>query len=223
MKQIIIVFSFFLFSNFTFVKINNAQTDAETRALWTFNMAYGTKWQNESKIDTFEIAVFSSQEEFLAFENLAKDRTIHDKPVKILKYSDHDGIREHHIVYVTKNENAYLAFVYQKFKGKNVLIISDRSRQPEYSVINFHSVSESKKFDINTINADEQNLKFSKQLIKLGGSREDLQHLFQVTRQELRIANDKIKLLESECDKKDKQIRELEDEITKLKNSKQKE
>jgi len=210
-KLITIIFVLFLF-----IKIY-AQSDEEQRALWVFNLAYGTTWENESEIDTFTIGVFSSEEDYKAYQNLAQERSIKGKPVKVYKYENYKNFKQHHIVSVSKSENAYLGFVYEKFKGKNDLILSDRSHQLEYSVFNFNDLKETRKLTLNTQLADIQKLRFSDQIIKLAGNREDLQYIFAKTDKELRDTKKELDEIKLESAKKDIKIGELEKEIYQLK------
>jgi hypothetical protein len=69
MKHILLLLFVIQLSN-----ISISQTDSEQRALWIFNIAYGTNWENESDIDTFSIGVFSSEKEYQELFDLSKIR-----------------------------------------------------------------------------------------------------------------------------------------------------
>jgi PAS domain S-box-containing protein len=163
------------------------QTNEEVqRAEWIFNIAWGVTWQDEDQISTFKIGIFSSKTEFDQIKKLAETKNIKGKPVEVIRYSNYTDIQPHHIVYVTRNENAYLGFVYEMMKGKNVLVISDRSKQPEYSVINFNKIDESsQKFTLNMRLGETQGLEFSTQIQKLGGDRDVLQRIYAETNRKL--------------------------------------
>ena len=187
-----------------------SQNGAQDRAMYLFNICYGVTWENEKDIEKITMAVLSDDEEFTALKKLAESRVIGGKPVEVTKYENHEDIKEHHVIYITQSENAYLAFIYEKFNGKNVLIVSDRSKEPQYSVINFRDFKEGlKKFDINKILADEQKLKLSNQILKLGGNREVLQELYSEKNKKYMECEKKIKKLEKELKEKDELIKEL--------------
>ena len=198
-----------------------AQTEDQLRAEWIFNIAYGVTWENEKDITSYTIGVFSSKTEFNAIEKLAASRTVKGKPVEVIRYSEYTEIQENHIVYVTKNENAYLGFVYQKLKDKNVLILSDRSKQPEYSVINFlkFDASTSKRFSINKRLADNQRIKFSLQLLKLGGDREVLQAIYAETNRKLKAEQKKLEERKKEIEEKEKLLIEQVEKIQSQRDS----
>jgi PAS domain S-box-containing protein len=221
MKKIFKYSSFFLLLFLFSIVSKNAhsQTDEEQRALWLFNIAYGVSWENEDKISSYTIGVYSSKTEFEAIEKLAASRTIKGKPVEVYRYSEYQDIKPHHIVYVSKNENAYLAFVYEKFKDKNVLLVSDRSRQPEYSVINFNKLDETKKFSLNDNLGAKQNLIFSLQIQKLGGDRELLQRIYAETNKKLKAEQAILEQKKKEIKDKEKQLAEFEKRIQNQRDS----
>ncbi|MCF6364896.1 MAG: YfiR family protein [Bacteroidales bacterium] len=143
-----------------------SQTDSEKRAMWIFNIASGTTWENGSTVPKYVIGVFSSETEYNEIKKIAEKRTVKGKAVEVYRYSKLEEINPNHIIYITKNENAHLELVCNKLKNKNVLIISDRSEQPEYSVFNLCKSNTSEPFNINTKLAKEQNLELSASIFK---------------------------------------------------------
>lgn len=218
-QKCFIIIIFFLSVVFS-PEIISAQTEELLRAEWIINIAHGVSWEDESNISEYKIGIFSSEEALKTLEKLAKSRTIKNKPIKIVKYTNYEDVKPDHIVYVTKNENAYLGFIYTKLKGKNVLIISDRSKQPEYSVINFLKFEEgmSKRFEINNQLSDSQKLKFSTQLLKLGGDREVLQRIYAETNKKLIEIQKNLKQKDLEIKEKDEQLKKQEIKLEELEN-----
>ncbi len=203
-KFTLFIISLFLFS-FTVKQSYAQQTEDEQRAQWIFNISYGITWEEESNITSYTIGVFSSKSLFEELQKQAKTRTIKGKPVEVIRYLNYNDIQANHIVYVSRNENAYLGFVYQKLKGKNVLIMSDRSKQPSYSIINFRKPDpkDPKPFDINTRLAEQNHIILSRQLIRTGGSRQDIQKMYAET-------NRKFLAEQKKLDEKKKEIADKE-------------
>ncbi len=191
------------------------QSEDAQRAQWIFNIAYGITWENESNITSYTIGVFSSKGLFEELQKQAKTRKIKGKPVEIIRYLNYADIQANHIVYVSRNENAYLGFVYQKLKGKNVLIMSDRSKQPGYSIINFRKVDpkDPKPFDINTRLAEQNHIILSRQLIRTGGSRQDIQKMYAATNKKLLAEQKKLEEKKKEIADKEKLLQEQEARI----------
>ncbi len=220
LNKIFIYFTLLLLSQI-FIQKTNAQTLEEVqRAEWIFNIAWGVTWENEENISTFTIGVFSSKTEYDQIKKVAATKTFKGKPVQIVRYTNYSGIETNQIIYVTKNENAYLQFVYEKLKGKNVLIISDRSRQPQYSVINFLKIDENpKKFDLNLKFGEAQGLTFSTQLKKLGGDRDVLQSIYAETNRKLLEEQKILEEKKKEIDDKEKLLINQEKRIKNQRDS----
>jgi len=195
----IILVIVFIFSNAKMF----SQTGESLRAMWLFNIAPGVTWENQESVSKFTIGVFSSKKEFDEIKKLAASRKVNGKPVEVIQYFNYADVEPNHIIYVTKNENSNLGFIYQKLKGKNVLIISDRSKQPQYSVINLSKIGEKQPFTINTPLYKKQKLKFSLALLRLGGDRDELKRLQAET-------NRKLLQEKKELDKKKIEIAEKE-------------
>jgi hypothetical protein len=196
-----------------------SQNDADTRARWIFNICHGIEWENEENIESYSMGVFSSDAEFNALKKLAESRKLNKKGLEVIKYKGLEDIQDLQIIYVTKNENAHLGFVYEKYKGKNVLIISDRSKEPQYSVININNLNKGKAFELNKELADLQNLKLSTQLIKLGGDREDLQKLFESAFKKIREQDRLLKEKDALIKHQKEEIEALKKEIQALKEN----
>ncbi len=211
-----------------------SQSEESVRAMWVFNIVPGVTWESKESISKYTIGVFSSEKEYAALNKLAP-RLINGKPVEVIKYEKIEDIKPNHIIFVTKNENANLGFIYQKLKGKNVLIISDRSKQPQYSVINLNKPSDSKQpFTINTPLYKEQKLKFSLPLLRLGGDRTELKKIQAETNRKLlaekkELENKKIEIAKTnkelikakrDLKLKDKEIEALKEKIRKCEEQK---
>ena len=90
--------------------------------------------------------------------------------------------------------------MYQKLKGKNVLIISDRSHQPQFSIINFAKTGKTIPFLINDKLAVINHIKISKQLLKIGDNREILQDIYAETNRNLQVTLKKSEEKDREID-----------------------
>ncbi len=194
----------------------SAQSTDELKAMWIYNIAYGVDWPNEDTIQTFTIGVFSSSKAYEAILDLSKSRTIKGKPVKVIRFRNYNEIGNTNIIYVTKSENPFLDIVYERVKGKPILIFADRSTRPQFTVINFLPMDKGKKkFSITTKTAKRQNLVISKMVLKLGGSEDDLRELYNETERKLKIEHDKLNAQKKEIREKEKMLDEQEGKISK--------
>ncbi|MCD6556613.1 MAG: YfiR family protein [Bacteroidales bacterium] len=218
-KITLLIISFIIFS-FTVKQSFAQQTEDEQRAHRIFTIAQGVTWENEDTITTYTIGVFSSETLFDELQKSAKTETIKGKPVKIIRYLNYADIQANQIVYVSRKENAYLGFVYKKFKGKNVLIVSEQSRQPEYSILNFRKIDpkDPKPFDINSKLAELNHIILSKQLIRVGGNRQDIRIMYAATNKKFKDEQKKLDEKRSEIDSLKLRILFLEKKIKDLEN-----
>ncbi len=212
MKNFTIIFLLFLII-FSANK-GYSQTDEQIRAMWIFNIAYGVTWEDQENITKYTIGVFSSKKEILALENLASTRTINGKPVEIIKYTSYENIEPHHIVYVTRNENTNLPFVYEKLVGKNTLIISDRAKQSQYSVINLRKTTDQKQpFSINTVLYKKQKLIFAPTVLTMGGDREILKKMQAAANRKLKEEQRILELKKIEIAEKEELLKKHKEKI----------
>jgi len=207
---ILFILNFGIFTNKSF-----SQSVERTRALWIFNIATNVTWEDIEKDTVFTIGVFSSNEEFSEISKFSQTRKIQNKKVKVIKYDNYKDIKANHIIFVTKNENANLSLIYQKLKGKNVLIISDRSHQPQYSVINLNKTNAKQPFTINGEFCKMQKLKLSMQLLRLGGDRVELKKIQAETNKRLLEEKRRLSEIQRDIEYKDKEIEVLKEKLRK--------
>ncbi len=100
--------------------------------------------------------------------------------------------------------------------------MSDRSKQPEYSIINFRKVSPKnpKPYDINTELAKQNKIILSRQLLRTGGTRVNIQKLYAETNKSLQKANKIIEEKNKEIDSLKTIINQQEKRIKKLEGNK---
>jgi len=215
---ILVVFSI------TSVNVMYSQPPEDVRAMMIFTIAPGITWENEENISKYTIGVFSSEKEYTALKKLAKTRSINRKPVEVIRYEKYEDVKPNHIVYVTKNENSRLGFIFNKLAGKNVLIISDRSKYVGLSVVNLNKIGANQPFTISAGLYKKQRLKFSLALLRLGGDRQELKKIQAETNRKLlfekkALENKKIEIAKTNKElkkaKRDLKIKDKEIEILK--------
>ena len=210
----LLVVIFLVQNNITF-----SQADESIRAQWIFNIAPGVTWQDNASISKYTIGVFSSKKEFDEIKKLAASRKINNKPVEVIQYYNYADVEPNNIVYVTKNENSNLGFIYQKLLKKNVLIISDRSKQPQYSVINLSKAGSKQPFTINSNLYKKQGLKFSLSLLRLGGDRTELKRIQAETNRKLLAEKKELEKKKLEIAEKERLLKDQEGKIKSQRDS----
>ena len=201
----------FVIASIFVVNKSYSQSGESVRAMWIFNIASSVTWENQNSVSKFTIGVFSSQKEYDEIKKFAETSKIHGKPVEVVQYLNYQDVKPNNIIYVTKNENANLGLIYENLKGENVLIISDRSHQPQYGVINFNKTNSKQPFTINTSLYKTQRLKFSLALLRIGGDREELKNIQEETNKKLIEAKRNIEFKDMEIEVLKEKLRKCED------------
>ncbi len=199
--------------------VSDAQkySDAEIKTVFIYQFALNIKWQNENKLKKFKIAVYGNNKAILSYlKKLARNQTLKGKPIEILQINNIQELikSKPQIVYVSENRNYELFSVFNRIKGKNILVVSDNSHQQRQIMINFiYSEDETIGFEINKKTIDEQNLKILPKLLLLGGSEIDVKELYKEQEIRLKEEKEKVESLKKELERQKKLISDLNIEI----------
>ncbi len=165
------------------------EVQMKMRAQWILSIMAGTTWDKSKEVQSpyYSVGVFSSKKEYNILKSLSAKKNVKGKAIKVFRYTDVEDLKPLHVIYVTKSEINFLPLIYSKFKGKSVLIISDRAKEnAKYSVINFLPLTKSdKKFEIKTPIMKRQKVDFIVHIKKIGGDRDMLQEIYSSTSRKL--------------------------------------
>ncbi len=152
---------------------------AQLKANWVYIIGENIIFPNNDSIKTVKIAVYGKNSEVYPYvEDLAKEKLIQGKPVKadnVIKVSLLEG---YNIVYIDETKNDYLEAIYEKVKGTGTLIITYQSKDEEHFMINLLLESITEQFQIQSSNLFDENIVPNDKLMSLGGTKVDLQGLF---------------------------------------------
>ncbi|RPH32816.1 MAG: DUF4154 domain-containing protein [Bacteroidales bacterium] len=190
------------------------------KTAYSYQFAQNITWPNEKGLDTFRITVFSDNTKLInEFNEIAKYKSIKNKPIKVYQVLQKVKLTTQtvNILYIDKKYNELLASIYNDFRLKPTLIISEESEQKEVVMINFiYSDTERNKisFELNKENIEiNHDLTIQPKLLLLGGSRLDVAKLYQ--KQEERLKDEQVKvenqrrILESQDKEIEKQKRDI--------------
>ncbi len=215
MRKVIYIFLLLILSYQAF-----AQLDPDDyKAHWIFNIAQKVTWPNENEIDTFFIAVYGRSTNVATYlKKLAQTQKIKGKPVVVQSYSRLAQIPFHliNILYVEENKNDYLPSIMREVGKLPILVISYRAMDKDNVMINLLFKGKNEQFEVNSFNIRQSNLVLDEALLKLGGTKVDIQGLLRKKEQELL---EKEKMLNQQQDSLLKQKRILaqkEKELTQL-------
>ncbi len=158
-------------------------------AQWIFNnILPRVTWPNEQKIDTFNVVVYSKNTDVYHYlSGLAKVRHVKGKPVKVFYVTRVSQIplQIAHAVYVDRNRNDYVPAVRESIGNLPVLLITYQSKDRDNIMINFVFRDKNDQFQVNSFNIKQVGLKLDEALLKLGGTKVDVQGLLSKKEKEL--------------------------------------
>ncbi len=149
---------------------NNNENNIEykMKAVFVFNFTKYIQWPDNDTSETFEIAIIGNSNIINPLKEIAKNKLINKKKIKIISCKDIQDINIPHILFISTSEKKNLDKILQKVKNKNILTISDSKEFANKGVtINFVIVKGKIKFEINTHAIESTGLQISSQLLKL--------------------------------------------------------
>lgn len=148
-------------------------------AEYTFSFANSIQWPGDK--DQYNIRVITQDRTLNSeFENLASTTNINGKTVNV-SFSSYVSIPSQvDILFVSSTYNGALQSIIDRISGKPILIITERSQDQLYVMINFTGGSQ--VFEFNRVNIVNQGLTITPGFNQLGGREIDVAKLYQQIR-----------------------------------------
>ncbi|MFH1052411.1 MAG: YfiR/HmsC family protein [bacterium] len=193
-----------------FLTVNSQQLKRQqVIAAYILNFAKNVQWQNDENINEYHFLIITEEPEIInEMKNLAKAKTLRNKPIKIAATTDITNLEDVHLIFITKDQNDKLLRVFDKIEGKNILLVSDNYSDKKLIMINFIEDKDNTiHFEINKANILNQQLRILQDMILLGGSEIDVAALYREGQQSLRK-------LQLHSEQLEYNLRQLENVIT---------
>ncbi len=211
-----------LFLSICSVSEAQVYSDAEIKTGFIYQFGMNIKWQNENNLKKFTIALYGNDKTILPYlKKLAKNQTLKGKPIEIIQINNIQKLikSKPQIVFVNETRNYELFSIINRIKGKNILIVSNNSRQQKNIMINFINLSDNTiGFEINKKTISEQNLEILPKLLLLGGSELDIKELYKKQEIKLNEEKERVEKLKKELAVQKKLIENLNKEIKQKKH-----
>lgn len=180
------------------------------KANWVFIIAENIKLPNFDKIDTVKIAVYGKDSPvFLNLLELSRDKTIKGKPVYVEEVTRINRLDYFNIIYLDETKNDFISSIYERIHKTGKLLITYRSDDIDHIMINLLLKSAKEQFQVQTSNLYDEKIEAEEKLVSMGGSKLDVQGLYDKKAKELQLKE--IELLD-----KEKQLIRKEEELNKL-------
>lgn len=126
-------------------------------------------WPQEyASMGTFDIKVFGDSPIIDELGEMARIKTVGDRPIVITKVASLEGIETCHILFVPAAQSGKLAGILKKLEGKSTLVITEQPGLGQQgSDINFLDNDGKLTFELNQSSLKKRELKASSELTRL--------------------------------------------------------
>lgn len=201
-----------------FIDVQAQENRSKIVSRYVFVLCNNIEWPNKP-IDKFNIKLLSDNKETIkAFKDLSNKNTIQGKAIDLSIISTPDDIDEVQVIFIAEDKHAFYKNVFDRVAGKETLIISDNYKNKEIVMLNLYETDQNTiSFEINKHNIINQKLKYSDDLLLMGGSEIDAAKIYFKAQQNLKEMEHRIQIFEKELDSLSSIIEsrnELVDELT---------
>ena len=192
----------FLFSS---VQILHAQIEeSRIKVALIYNFAQNVEWPNEKNISEFNIGVLCADTAILPeFRQLSVLNKIKNKPIKVSRVDDYLEVGNIQLLYVDEEMGKDISSINKSVAGKGILLISDRSPDKLFVMINilFDSKNRTLSYEINRQNMENEGFVPKPEILVHGGSYVDIKELYIQTYQKLKEETDRINHYQDQLEK----------------------
>ncbi|MBN2893139.1 MAG: DUF4154 domain-containing protein [Bacteroidales bacterium] len=201
------IYLFFLFFSLIFVTAQAQIKPGQLKANWIYIIAENVSFPNDNEIDTIKIAVYGKNSDVYDYAlQLSKEKKVNNKPSVVDNATRISQLEGYNIVYVDESKNDFVESIYNKIKGTGTLLITYEVTDQNFFMINLLLKGIGEQFQIQSSNLYDEKIIASEKLLSLGGTKVDLQGLFDKKVVELDIK-------EKELKNKENLLRDKEDEL----------
>ena len=137
----------------------------EVYSMMVFNFIKYIQWPDHEKPGEFVIAVMGSNDMFNTLTAWYAGKAKGNKIYAVKKFNSVDEISDCHVLFIDRSKSSDFVTINIKLKGKGTLIVTDKNGMGEKgSCINFKTVNEKLRFELNQAAIEASNLKVSSAL-----------------------------------------------------------
>lgn len=137
----------------------------EIHTMMVFNFTKYVQWPDQDKAGEFVIAVIGNDEMYKTLTSWYSGKAKGAKTYVIKKFNNASEVSDCAVVYIDKSKSSEFDAVNAKVKGKGTLVVTDRSGLgARGSCINFKTVEDKLKIELNQKAMETANLKVSSSL-----------------------------------------------------------
>jgi hypothetical protein len=134
----------------------------EVYSMMVFNFTKYVQWPDHTEGGEFVIGVIGNTEVYNTLQGWYGGKPKGTKTFVIKKFSNASEVTDCHVVFIDKSKSGEFETVNNKVKGKGTLVITDKNGLGEKgSGINFKTIDNKLKFELNQKAIETSNLKVS--------------------------------------------------------------
>lgn len=134
----------------------------EIYSMMVFNFVRYVQWPDHTESGEFVIGVIGNGDVYTTLTTWYSGKPRGSKTITIKKFSSAADVTDCHVVFIDNSKSGEFDGVNTKLKGKGALIITDKNGMGEKgSSINFKTVDNKLKFELNQKAMEASNLKVS--------------------------------------------------------------
>lgn len=134
----------------------------EIYSMMVFNFTKYVQWPDHGQTGEFVIGVIGNPEVFNTLNAWYGGKTKGSKTYVIKKFTSSTEVSDCHVIFIDKSRSGEFELVNEKVKGKGTLIITEKNGLGHRgSAINFKTVDNKLKFELNQKAIETSNLKVS--------------------------------------------------------------
>lgn len=170
-KLVSLILISFLFVSADLVKFKAPGTaDAPTKikATFLYNFTKYIEWPEEYKQGNFIIGVMGNNTLYNDLSTFFSTKTLGTQKYEVKYFSKAADITRCHMIFIPADYSGSVNEVITKVKGKSTLIVTDKTGMAKQgAAINFVSIDNKQKFELNKSNVEKYDLKVSSSLVNL--------------------------------------------------------
>jgi len=134
----------------------------EVHSMMVFNFIKYIQWPDHDKSGEFVIGVVGNNDVYATLNAWYGGKAKGNKIYVIKKFASAAEVTDCHLVYIDKSKSAEFEAINAKLKGKGTLVITDKNGLGQKgSCINFKTVEDKLRFELNQQAVEASNLKVS--------------------------------------------------------------
>lgn len=176
MRRLIFLFIAFITLSADWVEypmlLQKDDTQAKTKALYIYNFTKLFEWPNSNKEGNFVITVLGENPGLIVeLSNMAKTRMVGSKKIEIKNHLSFSEVEKTNILFIIPDKSSFLTEAIAKFKGKEVLIITEKPGLAKVgAAINFIIKENKQNFELNKSAAAKAGLNVGANIEKYAAS-----------------------------------------------------